>query len=97
MNNNNTTEMNNNNIPVKKNSFGKNFIKGWLICFGLGFGMFFFALIVRLIIGIANDGNIPDKNSILGMILFFIQFMIPILAISFGWVFGLIYASTKDK
>ena len=84
----------NNNVTIKTNSFGKNFLKGYLICIVVGVVLFFVCAIIKFALAVNNDAPIDtDLNSII----VFIQYTLPIMSILFGWIPGLGYASANDR
>jgi hypothetical protein len=84
----------NNDVPVKKNSFGKNFLKGYLVCIGVGVVLFFVCAIIKLVVALNSDPSVETGQS---SILMVIQFALPMFSFLFGWIPGLIFAVIKDS
>lgn len=83
--------MDNNNVQVKKNSFGSIFAKTYLIIVGIGVGLFFLCAIIKLIISVVNGSTIDSS------LMYLFQIILPILLIIFGWIPALAVASSKSK
>lgn len=82
--------VNGNNVPTKKNSFGKIFGKVYLICIGISIGLFFLMSIIKVIISITTGA---DVNS--NVLLRLVQVALPMYLVLFGWIPASIIAAIK--
>ena len=72
-------------------SLGTKVVISYIICFGLAIGSFFGFTILRIVLGLNSSQGASN------IVLAFLQYIVPIMFLLFGWAPPLIFRKKEDK